>query len=245
VTSLFGAYQLRARVQPLLLVAFPVAVLAYALGAADDLIGRVGAALATFGVTTLLAALARDRGRVIEADLWRSWGGPPTTAMMLSTSEPPSRNLQAHRRHAHRLLPDIERLSDDRDRADPEGSRQDIEQFTTYLRERTRDRQRFPIVFDANVGYGFRRNSLGLRPVGLVVSVVTAVVGAVGLVLVLTHNLDRPVPGLLAAIGIAAAAAVLWARASGEWVRVEAIHYAEALLAAAEAIDAPAGLRRT
>lgn len=237
MTALFGSYQLRARVEPLLLVAFPVAVLAYVLGAPDDLIGRVGVTVATFGVATLLTLLARDRGRRIEADLWDGWGGPPTTTMMLSTSGAPSPNLAAHRRHVRRLLPDVEPLTDERDRADPTGSRRTIEQYVTHLRERTRDRQRFPIVFDANVGYGFRRNVLGLRPVGLVVAGATAAASIGALVLVLRGDLERPVTGVVLALGVAATAAVMWMRASSEWVRVQANRYADALLAAAEAID--------
>ena len=238
MTDLFGAYQLRARVQPLLLVAFPGAVVAYAFGAGDDFIGRIGGALATFGVVTLLAAVARDRGRELEADLWRDWGGPPTTTMMLSTSASASPALRANREHARRLLPDLGALSDERDAADPEGTRRDIERFVTHLRERTRDRQRFPIVFDANVGYGFRRNILGLRLIGAAVSATAAAAGIIGLVLVALGNLDRPIPGLLVAVLVAASATVLWLRADEEWVRVQAVRYAEALLAAGEAIDA-------
>lgn len=165
MNDLFDAYQLRARVQPVLLAAFPGAVLAYSLGASDQVIGKVAMAATTFGIVTLFVAMARDRGLRLEQQLWASWGGPPTTTMMLSTSDQPSSELEMHRYHVQRLLPETEPLSDNRDCLDPDGSRRAVERYIGHLRERTRDRSMFPIVFDANVGYGFRRNVLGLRPV--------------------------------------------------------------------------------
>lgn len=237
MTDLFGAYQLRARLQPLLLAAFPAAVLAYALGTPDALIGRAGGAVTAFGVAALLVALARDRGRRLETELWETWGGPPTTTMMLSTSDSPSPNLDAHRRHVRRLLPDLGPLTDERDRTDPAGSTRTIEQYITHLRERTRDRQRFPIVFDANVGYGFRRNTLGLRPVGIIIAGATTAVAAGALLLVALDSLERPVPALVLSMTVAVTAVAMWLRTTPEWVRVQADRYAEALLASAEAID--------
>ncbi len=38
---------------------------------------------------------------------------------------------------------------------------------TAYLRDTTRDRGRFPLVFQAMYDYGFRRNLWGLKPWGL------------------------------------------------------------------------------
>ncbi len=237
MTGPFDAYQRQARLQPLLLVAFPAAVLAYALGTPDELLGRAGAAATTFGLVTLVVALARDRGRRLEVELWKSWGGPPTTTMMLSTSEAPSPNLEVHRRHVRRLLPEATPLTDERDRHDPIGSVRTIEQYVTHLRERTRDRQRFPIVFDALTGYGFRRNTLGLRPVGIAIAGFTVVVAIGALVLVALNLIERPVPALVLSFVVGVVATLMWARATSAWVQVQANRYAEALLAAAEAIE--------
>lgn len=237
MSHLFDAYQLRARVQPVLLAAFPAAVLAYALGASDQLVGKITATATTFGIVTLFVAMARDRGARLEQELWAGWGGPPTTTMMLSTSCNPSPDLEVHRNHLKRLLPDSVPLSDVRDRLDPEGSLRTVEQYIRYLRERTRDRSLFPIVFDANAGYGFRRNVLGLRPIGLVVATVSTLAGVVALFLVRLNVLDRPMLPLLFASQVGAVAAALWAAASPRWVKQQADRYAVALLAAAEALE--------
>lgn len=41
-----------------------------------------------------------------------------------------------------------------------------------FLREQTRDPKMFPIVYEENVNYGFRRNLLGLKPTGAAIAVV-------------------------------------------------------------------------
>jgi hypothetical protein len=118
-------------------------------------------------------------------------------------------------------------------------SRLTIERYVTHLRERTRDRDRFPIVFDANASYGFRRNTLGLRPVGIVIAGVTTVVSTAALFLVGTDRLDQPAPPVALALVVGLVALVVWIRATPAWVRVQADRYAEALLSAAEALVAP------
>lgn len=239
MTSLFGAYQMRARLQPLLLAAFPAAVLVFALGAPDRTIGRVVAAISAFGVTALLMSFARDRGFRLQTDLWTTWGGPPTTTMLLSTSPSPAPDITVHRCHISRLLPGAEPLSDERDRDDPTGTVLTIERYTKFLRERTRDRNLFPVVFDANVGYGFRRNLLGLRHIGIAIAIVTISCSLGALVLVSCYGLERPIPLLCLSAAVGIVALVLWLRATPDWVREQANRYAHALLCAAEAIEPP------
>lgn len=239
---MFGPYQLRARVQPLLVVALPAAALVYALGISDRLLVRVAAAITTFGVMALLVSFARDRGRALQRDLWAEWGGPPTTTMLLSTSTSPAPDLAAQRQHVQRLLPSEPLLSDQRDRDDPAGSICTIERYIRYLRERTRSREQFPVVFEANVSYGFQRNLLALRPYGITVSALT-IVGSLG-VLVLTNLgwLHRPVWPLAGAAAIGCLGLVLWLRATSSSVQAQANDYARALLDSAEVIDSPTSI---
>ena len=191
----------------------------------------------TFGVAAVLVAAARDRGVVLQERLWADWRGPPTATLMLSTSPSPSPHLARHRAHARRLLPSLEQLTDERDHVDPVGSSETIERFVAHLRERTRDGAKFPIVSDANADYGFRRNVLGLRPVGLAVSAAAIAISAIALGGVAVGAVDRDVRLLGAAVVASASAVVWWWRLSPRWVRVQADRYAKALLDAAEVLD--------
>ena len=74
------AYVLRARIAPVTLAALPVIVVFLAdLVWLDDLGELTFAGILGLAVLTLLAQLGRDRGKRLEPDLFRSWGGPPTT----------------------------------------------------------------------------------------------------------------------------------------------------------------------
>lgn len=240
MTGALDAYSRRARLQPVLLCAAPLAVAAFAVGVTETWLARIATGSVTFGIAAVLIAAARDRGVQLQERLWESWGGPPTTTLLLSTSPTPSPHLQRHRDHAHRLLPGLGLLTDDRDRDDPAGSREAINRYIVHLRERTRDVATFPVVQDANADYGFRRNVFALRPVALVVSLAAVAGSLLALVAILAGALGRaPAPVVVAAVACSAAA-LWWWRLGPAWVRVQADRYANALFDAAELL-APVG----
>ena len=51
---------------------------------------------------------------------------------------------------------------------------------------------KFPLVYEENCNYGFRRNMFGLRPIGIAVSVIAAV--ALGLALFITFSAHEGIP---------------------------------------------------
>lgn len=236
MTGAFDHYSRRARLQPLLLCAAPAAVVALAVGVDDTWMARIATATVTFGIVAAAMAAARDRGTGLQERLWQDWGGSPTTTLLLSTSESRSPQLRHHREHVRRLLPDLDPLSDDRDRQDPDGSRVTIERYVAHLRERTRDPARFPIVCDANADYGFRRNVLSLRPVGLVVCAVGVMISLAGMAASIIGSLDRHAAFLAVAAALCAGGGIWWWRRDARWVRLQAERYASALLDAAEAL---------
>lgn len=237
MSGALDCYWRRARLQPVLLCAAPLAAVAFAIGVTETWLARLGTTAVTFGVAAVLISVARDHGLQLQARLWESWGGPPTTTLLLSTSTAPSAHLRHHREHLRRLLPGVEPLSDTRDREDPSGTRQVIERYTTHLRERTRDAATFPIVADANADYGFRRNVLALRRVGIAACVVAIVATSGGIVAVLFGWLERELLPLGAVLLACAGGAAWWWRLDAAWVRVQAERYANALLDAAELLE--------
>ena len=76
-------YTLRARTYPALLVVLPVGVVLFAwVPDGSFLEGGVISLLATGVGTALLAQWGRDAGKRREPQLWKSWGGPPTTRLL-------------------------------------------------------------------------------------------------------------------------------------------------------------------
>jgi hypothetical protein len=181
---LLDSYGRQARLAPVLLVALPAVLLGLALIPSLPTWQKLWPILAGGGVVILLEQLGRDAGKRLQADLWRSWGGPPATALLRhrETSNP----VLLARRHEQlaalmgRPLPTAQQEQDD-----PAGADHVYEAAVALLISRTRRREDFPLVFVELRHYGFRRNLLGLQPFGLRVSAVSAAGAVLGLILVL------------------------------------------------------------
>jgi hypothetical protein len=95
-----------------------------------------------------------------------------------------------------------------------------------WLREYTRDRDRFPLVFKENVAYGFARNLWGLRAYGLTSSVIC--IAAAGMALWIGRGLGVPI----AAIALGLVLVLVFSQwVTAHWVREAGEAYARALLA--------------
>src|SRR5690606_14015952 len=94
-----------------------------------------------------------------------------------------------------------------------------------YLRDRTRDKTAFPLVYAENVNYGFRRNLWGMKKAGVVISVCALV--ATVIVAILRSKSGMPPKFPSAASFINACMLVWWLlRIKPSWVRVPAFAYA-------------------
>jgi hypothetical protein len=233
---MLDAYSRRARLAPGALCAAPALVLA---GGSVAALERSGAVIGFLfaAVMVVLCGLVRGSGRRIEPGLWASWGGAPTT-QLLRWSGPISEHSQ-RRRHA--LLEALlgESLPSPGDEAaDPAGADRRYATATTALRELTRDRARFPLVAEENAEYGFRRNSLGLKPFAISIAASTVLASLV--LALINHGLGRFfLPALVAGVAI-----VCWLIiVRSGWVRSAAERYAERLLESCESLCREEGNR--
>ncbi len=158
-------YALKARLQPALLTALPLAV-----GLLPWLEVRLEwkalwilAIWSGFGA--LVAGLVRDRGKRVEEKLFQDWGGRPTTLRLRHRGEMnPTRLRRLHLR-LEALVPGIKIPSVAGEAADPNRADVIYEICVEELKRRTREDA---LVFAENCNYGFRRNLYGLKPLGLI-----------------------------------------------------------------------------
>jgi len=233
--DLSDAYVRRARLQPAMLVALPLglATLAWSPG------GIVGWSLVWSlfvfcGGTTLMAQVGRDRGKKKEPTLFQSWGGKPTTRLLRHRDAQNKTLLSRRHQKLERLVKGVRMPSIDEERADPVGADDIYDACTAFLLEKTRKKDEFPLVFEENCNYGFRRNLWGLKPFGMATSMGGTV--AIAFLLVLSYrSAIAPSPmalvcallNLLLLLGW-----IIWFTPA--WVRIAADAYAERLLAACE-----------
>ena len=230
------AYTRRARLQPALLVLLPL-LLAY--GAWFPQHARLEmlpfAGVIYLVLSGLLAQVARDRGRRLEPELIRRWGGLPTTQLLRHRNK--SVNPTTRERHHARLaalMPDIRLPSAAEELGQPEAADQTYDACVARLREHTRAREEFPLVFEENANYGYRRNVWAMRPLGLslaALGLATTIALAIGQV-----RTTGAASGLsIATSALNALLLALWViQFSDGWVRIAAEAYARQLLAACE-----------
>lgn len=161
------SYERKARVVPGLLVALPLLVpLLCVYGAKHPVLTSVVGLLGGCGAIYALASVARGRGKKLEEKLVAKWGGMPTT-IALRHRDKFLDSISKQRYHtaiADKLgiaMPTAEEESESPDKAD------DIYVGATKrLRELTRSNKL--LLLKENIAYGFHRNMLAMKPVGIV-----------------------------------------------------------------------------
>ena len=109
LNSLFDPYDRKARLGPALLCGLPfvvsIVLLVPDLGA---LWATVGGIFLYGGGATFLVQIGRDRGKVLEPELFRSWGGKPSVAI-LRHSDPRlvAATKNRYRAFLERAVPDL------------------------------------------------------------------------------------------------------------------------------------------
>ena len=173
-TQFFDPYDLRARVRPALLCLLPplvVLVLVYPTSMTwqSTVLGLV----LWCGGFFLLSRIARDAGKRIQDSLYEQWSGAPTTRLLRHRD----RRLDVHsKRSLHAKLsaltgvpiPTPEQEDNNCDAAD-----EAYRAAALWLIKHTRDSKRFALLFKENTNFGFQRNALGLRWVGVAIAVLT------------------------------------------------------------------------
>ncbi len=223
-------YNRRARLYPALLAALPISTAAVILGITraewwSSLAGLVVAS----GFWGLISQIGRHSGKKREPELWKSWGGAPTTILLRhADNSNPVRVEELHKRLS--VLTGMEFPTAEEEAQDPHRADNIYETATDQLRRATRNREHFPLVFEENCHYGYRRNVLGLRSWAIGICLVTAF--ALGSLVIVDSELVRPERGIVAALAAlyVVAAAAWWRLVTPEWVKQPAFAYAQRLL---------------
>jgi len=177
----FDAYTVRARFIPAILGVAPALAAVFLLIPWKDFdLYVVITTIATLGLLYALSDWARKQGQAIEAGLYNEIGGKPSITMMHRSDDA----LDPLSKDRYRTFLATKIKQAEPTEADEQHSPALADAFYelagTWLRTNTRDAKKFPILFNENCAYGFRRNLLGVKWPALALNALVVVIcGAV------------------------------------------------------------------
>lgn len=232
------SYSLRARYLPAVLVLAPAFAAAAAWVPFESLAWKLLASLgALAAAAVLLSHLARDLGRRKQPHLFKLLGGMPTTRFLRHRD--PTLNPQTRDRYHAKLatlVPGIKMPSPRKEKANPDAADEAYVTCGDWLREQTRDREKFGLLFEENVSFGFRRNLWAMKPAGIALALLGAAAGALHLASDVLAS-RSPAPESIIATVLGACLLTWWLlRIRMRWVADAADAYGRSLLAACDQI---------
>ncbi len=169
-------YDRKARATPALLTVLPVVVpLVCQFGTKNPILTGILGVLGTCGAIYAAASIARGRGKLLEEVLVKEWGGLPTTIILrhrdtfLEGGTKRRYHLDALQRLGIQLPTAKEEAADDAAADDSYRS------VGRRLRELTREDKK--LLLKENIAYGFHRNMLAMKGVGVILSIIGVIYG--------------------------------------------------------------------
>lgn len=246
VAKVTNEYERKARLYPALLSLFPmIAMVMLLYGSRVSVLTNVVTIATSCGGLYLMTNLCRELGKRLEPKLFQEWGGKPTT-QLLRHRDKTIEALTKRRYHSflaekiNEPFPNPEQEANDPARAD------DVYQSgVRWLLNQTRDTNTFGLLFRENVAYGFRRNALGIKPIGLTIALgcLLWILGTEGVLSLSSTGfvskaalLAMPETATASLIASAAMLAVWTVFFTNSSVRTAAFTYAEMLLRACDTL---------
>lgn len=235
---MFDIYSLKARIAPMLLALLPFIILGTTFSI--DL-QNYWHLLTSFGVVTaltlLLSEFGRDQGKKKERKLWKTWGGEPVAQTLRLSNDFINRNTKA-RYHAilQELCPAKTLPTLSIEKTNPSYFDNLYISWGDYLRNNTRDKTKFPLVFKELVSYGIRRNLWGLKSTALIILLLCVSVNYIGFAIRIENfNLKIFPSEFWVSFACYILISTVWIFGiTIQWVRTPAFEYAKQLCASVE-----------
>ena len=238
----FDRYNLNARLRPALLAILPgLIAIALVFPALYEVGNALLGLLVSCGLLFFLAQHARERGKKLEeAALESRWDEYPSVRFFRHRDQTidPVTKARYHAVIRYRMR-GAEPPSPEEELNDPEAADAIYRGATEWLKAQSRDQRRFPLVIEENINYGFRRNLLGLKPHGLIVSAFSLVGASFVAYCPTMLSVEAPATSLVwSAIAFSVLSALAWVSiVTRGWVDTAAENYAKRLLEVCDLID--------
>jgi len=176
IFGLFDRYSRIARLYPAILAIAPCAWSAVILfpKLVTSLANSVIVVVVVIAALYFISGIARSRGKAIEPELLRRWGGWPTTIFLRHRDATLDGVTKArYQQRLSRLCGGLRFPAPDDEASDPAAADAVYRSATKKLIEKRRDAKYRQLHYE-NESYGFRRNLLGLRPIAITLAALAA-----------------------------------------------------------------------
>lgn len=164
-------YDRQARATPALMVVLPLLLPVVAnYGLKHPALTAILAVMSSCGAIYTLSSIARGRGKVLETKLVAEWGGLPTTIALRHRDKHLDSVTKRGYHEAITAKLGIKMPSAEEEKLDPEAADEAYKAVGVKLRELTRHDKK--LLLKENIAYGFHRNMVAMKPIGIVVCIV-------------------------------------------------------------------------
>jgi len=235
--KLFDEYSLNARVKPALLALLPIVVMVYVFTPSlYSIISALFSVVVACGFITALAHYSRYQGAKTEKRLYKSWGGKPTTIILRHTDDLLDNytKLRYHK-YLSKSINDWSAPTIEDEMVNITAADKYYDSAVKWLLEKTRNTKIYDLLFKENISYGFRRNSRGIKWLGVSLASFSIAM-VISIILMEPKYFDIQIVGLEVGALIFSIIMLLWWLfiVTDVWVRDAAERYAIRLLAVCE-----------
>jgi hypothetical protein len=239
IFNIFSLYELKARIFPslLTLAPFTLSILIWY----PDLINfesSLFTSLVIIIILFLIAKVARERGKVIQGNLLEEWGGFPSSIYLKhSDATIDERTKKRYHNYLSKNISHINLPTDKEELENPDLYKKEYNSAIQWLLEKTRDTNKYHLLYQDNINYGFSRNMLGIKPFGIIFTLISIVINCFCIYQNKYSSLFELPPKAWLSFIISMFFILLWiVFVRKNWVKSTAAAYARTLLATCEDI---------
>lgn len=176
----FDHYTINARFKPAFFSILPAVITVFAwLPVSKTIIGSTLTILISFGVMTFISSLISNLGNKVQEKLFSQWGGAPTTIIMRHSDDTLDKHTTSrYHQWLNTKINNIEMPNIEDEKTNPDDAEHKYRSATNYLREYSRNKKKYPTVYNDNVSYGFSRNLLAIKKFGLFITLVSVLINS-------------------------------------------------------------------
>jgi hypothetical protein len=161
------SYEMRARITPSIIICLPIIVPLYILfnDTGNPISGLIFSGVVFIGISYTVSFFVHYNGKKIQAELWKSWGGPPSSKILRwsDSTFPDEYKLKLHK--ATKEFLDIELFDKDNELKNPEAADLKFELAFNQAKRIVYNKSSNDLLGKFNAEYGFLRNLMGNRTI--------------------------------------------------------------------------------